>query len=71
MVCNPSGDEERIQADVLVLALGSVPDNPLPQLAEALSYPQTFIGDCRNPAGLTEALSQGRSAGRMSISHNA
>ena len=71
MVCNPSGDEERIQADVLVLALGSVPDNPLPQLAEALSCPQTFIGDCRNPAGLTEALSQGRSAGRMSISHNA
>ena len=71
MVCNSSGDEQRIQADVLVLALGSVPDNPLPQLAGALSCPQTFIGDCRNPAGLTEALSQGWSAGRMSISHNA
>ncbi len=71
MVCNPSGGEQRIQADVLVLALGSVPENPLPQLAEALSCPQTFIGDCRNPAGLTEALGQGRLAGRMSISHNA
>ncbi len=71
MVCNSSGDEQRIQADVLVLALGSVPANPLPQLTGALSCPQTFIGDCRNPAGLTEALGQGRLAGRMSIGHNA
>ncbi len=71
MVCNSSGDEQRIQADVLVLALGSVPANPLPQLTGALSCPQTFIGDCRNPAGLTEALGQGRVAGRMSIGHNA
>ena len=71
IVCNPLEDEQRIQADVLVLALGSVPDNPLPQLAGALSCPQTFIGDCRNPAGLTEALDQGRTAGRMSISHHA
>ena len=70
IVCNPLGDEERLQADVLVLALGSVPDNPLPQLSEALSCPQTFIGDCRNPAGLAEALGQGRSAGRMRISQN-
>ncbi len=70
IVCNPLGDEERLQADVLVLALGSVPDNPLPQLAEALSCPQTFIGDCRNPAGLAEALGQGRLAGRMRISQN-
>ena len=71
LVHNPSGEEERIPADALVLALGSSPNNPLPKSAGILSCPQTFIGDCRNPAGLTEALSQGWLAGRVSISHNA
>ena len=71
LVHNPSGEEERIPADALVLAFGSAPNNPLPELAGALSCPQTFVGDCRNPAGLTEALSQGWLAGQVSISHNA
>ena len=71
LVHNPSGEEERIPADALVLALGSAPNNPLRKLAGALSCPQTIVGDCRNPAGLTEALSQGGVAGQVSISHNA
>lgn len=61
---NSEGIEYTIGADFIVLALGSEPDNNLKSKIENLKpeIKVTVIGDCKEPRGLADAISEGSEA---------
>ena len=50
------GIERSFQADLVIVAVGSVPYNPIDGLNCRKSCQISCIGDCREPRGLAEAI---------------
>ncbi|MCP4680624.1 MAG: FAD-dependent oxidoreductase [Deltaproteobacteria bacterium] len=60
-----SGDNvEEIPADTVVLAVGSVSENPLQKLMEKKDIPCTVVGDAKKVAKAFDAVHEGFAAGR-------
>ena len=65
VVCkDQEGTENRIPADETVAAIGSISYNPFGKAMHDLPCRVTFIGDCRKPSGIAQALSDGLEAGQ-------
>ena len=65
VVCkDQEGAENRIPADETVAAIGSISYNPFGKAMHDLPCRVTFIGDCRQPSGIAQALSEGLEAGQ-------
>lgn len=60
VVFRDSKDTERsIRADVVVSAVGSNPNNPFEEELRDMGLKVTCIGDCKEPRGIAEAISDG------------
>ena len=60
-----TGEETTIQADTIVLALGSKPVHKLADALEERGIPFYSIGDCQNPKNIRKAIYEGSLAGRQ------
>jgi 2,4-dienoyl-CoA reductase-like NADH-dependent reductase (Old Yellow Enzyme family)/thioredoxin reductase len=60
-----TGNTVTVEADVVVLALGSQPTNNLADLLEKKGIPFRMIGDCCQPKNIKQAIYQGALAGRQ------
>jgi NADPH-dependent 2,4-dienoyl-CoA reductase/sulfur reductase-like enzyme len=56
---NSKGSEGSLQTDAVVAALGSIPNNPFEKAIRHMGISVSCIGDCREPRGLAEAISEG------------
>ena len=59
LVITRKGQEELIEVDTVVLATGAMPRRELP-VPEGI--PTMVVGDCQEPRGIKEAISEGRAA---------
>jgi 2,4-dienoyl-CoA reductase (NADPH2) len=57
------GKVEELEADTVVLAVGTKPQNPLQEVAEELGLTCHVVGDALNPAMVFDAIHQGFAAG--------
>lgn len=65
LVDNISGELVSVEADLIVLALGSSPVRDLCDALEEKEIPFTMIGDCTTPKNIKQAIYQGALAGRQ------
>jgi 2,4-dienoyl-CoA reductase (NADPH2) len=59
-----AGQQHEIQADTVILAVGTRAHNPLQKVASAMQIPCEVIGDALQPAMVFDAIHQGFAAGR-------
>jgi len=64
VVIETAGEEEKLPADTVILAVGTVPFNPLGKAAAELNIISKVVGDAQKPATVLEATHQGFRAGR-------
>ncbi len=62
---NETGKQVSIEAEVIVLALGSTPVRGLADILEEKGIPFRIIGDCSQPNNIKQAIYQGALAGRQ------
>jgi 2,4-dienoyl-CoA reductase-like NADH-dependent reductase (Old Yellow Enzyme family)/thioredoxin reductase len=60
-----TGEETTIQADTIVLALGSKPVHKLADALKERGIPFYSIGDCQNPKNIRQAIYEGALIGRQ------
>jgi len=65
LINNESGKTVSVEAEVIVLALGSTPVNGLADVLEKQEIPFTMIGDCTTPKNIKQAIYQGALIGRQ------
>ena len=65
LVDNTTGDAVSIEADVIVLALGSAPVRGLAEALEGEDISFHMIGDCSQPNNIKQAIYQGACVGRQ------
>ena len=65
LINKKSGESVSIEADVIVLALGSAPVRGLADVLEEKDIPFTMIGDCTSPNNIKQAVYQGSLIGRQ------
>lgn len=53
------GDDTMLQADQVIFALGSRPDNQMAELLKQASFSFSVIGDCFSPGKIGESIHQG------------
>ena len=65
LIDNESGKTICVEAEVIVLALGSTPVQGLADVLEKQEIPFTMIGDCTTPKNIKQAIYQGALIGRQ------
>ncbi|RLB90544.1 MAG: NADH oxidase [Deltaproteobacteria bacterium] len=65
LIDNDSGDSVCVEADVIVLALGSTPVRELADVLEEKDISFSMIGDCTKPKNIKQAIYQGALIGRQ------
>lgn len=58
-----AGKEELVKADTVILAVGTLPNNPLQKIAKELNIPCKVVGDAQKPATVLEATHRGYKTG--------
>jgi 2,4-dienoyl-CoA reductase-like NADH-dependent reductase (Old Yellow Enzyme family)/thioredoxin reductase len=56
---DPEGIERTLRAHAVVMAVGSEPSTPLEGVTGEMSCGATYIGDCKEPRGIAEAIAEG------------
>lgn len=62
---NETGNTVSVEADVVVVALGSEPTNRLATVLESKGIPFRMIGDCTQPKNIKQAIYEGALVGRQ------
>jgi hypothetical protein len=65
LVDNATGDAVSLEADVVVLALGSAPMRGLAEALEEQGLSFHIIGDCNRPNNIKQAIYEGARVGRQ------
>jgi len=65
LINNESGKAVFVEAEVIVLALGSAPVRGLADALEKKEIPFAMIGDCTKPKNIKQAIYQGALIGRQ------